>query len=299
MHILGCCCFYYCYVQRLLSIFSRFLMMENVSCLNPSSRNTDFGFELSVFGFFKALCNWLAILIMFGLAVKVLRLGFYGRGFLVRLLSEIMGKSNVLINGFCSTSVVDVRRFLEDSNSSSVSKNRTLLSNSKDVIVRESCSESESEEGGSEEDAPAFKRLVRIERDRANAVYLELEKERTAAASAAEEAMAMIQRLQTEKSLVEMQANQYRRLAEQKQLYDLEVIQSLRWILLKHESDRSLLENQLNLCRQRLKQYRNADKGDQTDGIDQSLFTHSSFSAVEDGIGDILVSSLEMDSSLM
>ncbi|KAJ4970621.1 hypothetical protein NE237_003720 [Protea cynaroides] len=72
-------------------------------------------------------------------------------------------------------------------------------------------SESESGGGGSEEDISALKRLVRIERDRANATHLELEKERTAAASAAKEAMAMIQRLQNEKSLVEMQANQRRR----------------------------------------------------------------------------------------
>ncbi|XP_042509355.1 probable myosin-binding protein 6 [Macadamia integrifolia] len=275
--------------------------MENVSPY------TYFGFD------FKTICYWLALLIMFGLAMKVLRFGCYGLGFLVRFLSEIMEKSSVLVYVFCSASDVDgahdsktlvsnivARRFLENSSSSAVPKNRTVLSMSDDVKPRGLSSESESEEeGGSEEDKPTLKRLVRIESDRANAAYLELEKERTAAASAAEEAMSMIRRLQNEKSSVEMQANQYRRLAEQKQFYDQEVIQSLRWIILKHESDRNLLESQLNSCRQRLQQYLNAGKGDQTDGIDQSLSTHSSFSAVEDDIADMLVSSLEMDSSLM
>jgi hypothetical protein len=43
------------------------------------------------------------------------------------------------------------------------------------------------------------------------ALYLELEKERCAASSAADEAMAMILRLQEEKALIEMEAKQYQR----------------------------------------------------------------------------------------
>ncbi|KAJ4967604.1 hypothetical protein NE237_019453 [Protea cynaroides] len=322
MHFMGCDCFqfYYSYVQKFLGIFSRFRTMEIASDLNRSSHNTSFGHNgLCAFGFFKGFWNWLALLILFGLGVKVLRFSRFGKGLLVRLLCEIRRKSNYLSNGFCSASDVDgahglknlackngASRFLEDSISSVVSKNRTILRTSGDFKAPESSSEIESEsdsesEGGgcSEEYIPALKRLLRIEKARTKAAQLELEKERTAAASAAEETMAMIQRLQKEKNLVEMQAKQFRKLAEQKQLYDQEVIECLRSIILKHESDRSLLESQLNLCSQKLKQCLNLNKGNQTDDIDHSLITHSSFSADEDDNTDMFVSSLEMDSGLM
>lgn len=81
-------------------------------------------------------------------------------------------------------------------------------------------------------------------RKRATVAYAELEKERTASATAAEETMAMILRLQNEKSLIEMEANQYRKSAEKKQLHDQEVIRSLKWLLLSHSAEKSLLEDQ-------------------------------------------------------
>ncbi|KAK7840661.1 protein floury 1-like [Quercus suber] len=145
----------------------------------------------------------------------------------------------------------------------------------------------------------ALRKLVKIERQRANGSYAELEKERMAAASAAEEAMAMILRLQREKSSIEIQANQYRRLAERKQQYDQEVIQSLRWIVMKHESNRSLLEDQLRFCRQKLKLC--TMKGNEVDhgseGVDASMrFLNSS---TEHGFDDVLISSLDMDSSML
>jgi len=43
--------------------------------------------------------------------------------------------------------------------------------------------------------------------------------------------MAMILRLHIEKSTVEILANQFQRVAEQKQEYDLEVIKSLQWTM--------------------------------------------------------------------
>ncbi|RRT78393.1 hypothetical protein B296_00019485 [Ensete ventricosum] len=56
------------------------------------------------------------------------------------------------------------------------------------------------------------------------AAVSELEKERAAASSAADEAMAKIAMLQSQKGLIERQARLYREMAEQKQLYDEQVI---------------------------------------------------------------------------
>ncbi|KAM3367893.1 hypothetical protein ACQJBY_016442 [Aegilops geniculata] len=75
-------------------------------------------------------------------------------------------------------------------------------------------------------------RLVR-ERRLKEAALEELEKERCAAASAADEAMAKIACLRNEKALVERGAKQSREMAQQKQMYDRQVIESLQWMINK------------------------------------------------------------------
>ncbi|KAL7251212.1 hypothetical protein ACSBR1_013107 [Camellia fascicularis] len=65
------------------------------------------------------------------------------------------------------------------------------------------------------------------------ALDLELEKERSAAAIAADEAMAMILRLQDEKASIEMDAWQYQRIIEEKSAYDAEEMNILKEILLR------------------------------------------------------------------
>ncbi|KAG2303163.1 hypothetical protein Bca4012_061966 [Brassica carinata] len=96
-------------------------------------------------------------------------------------------------------------------------------------------SEEEDEESREDQvfDVITLRKMVKRERRRGDGLKIELEKERRAAESAAGEAMAMLLKLRMEKSAVEMEANQYRRVAEQKQVYDKEVIQSLKWMLMK------------------------------------------------------------------
>lgn len=65
----------------------------------------------------------------------------------------------------------------------------------------------------------------------------ELDKERSAAATAAQEAMAMIARLQKEKASLQMEARQYRITAEQKHFYDLNAINFLKEIVVKLQRD--------------------------------------------------------------
>ncbi|KHN33571.1 hypothetical protein glysoja_005613 [Glycine soja] len=106
-------------------------------------------------------------------------------------------------------------------------------------------------------DVMSLRKMVKEERQRYNAACAEIEQEQGAAASAAEEAMSMILRLQSEKSAVEIQAKQFRRVVEQKQEYDLEVIESLRWTVVQVESQKNLLERQLGVLRERLRQFVN------------------------------------------
>ncbi|KAF4381080.1 hypothetical protein F8388_012002 [Cannabis sativa] len=98
----------------------------------------------------------------------------------------------------------------------------------------------------------SLRKLVKIERKRAKKARNELDKERMAAASAAMEAMAVILRLQREKNTIEMEANQFRLMVEYKLEYDDQMIKYLQRIVTKHDSEKSLLEDELRLCKEKL-----------------------------------------------
>jgi hypothetical protein len=91
-----------------------------------------------------------------------------------------------------------------------------------------------SEANGAEEgNVEWLRRRLARERRLKEAALEELEKERRAAASAADEAMAKIACLRNEKALVEREARQFREMAQQKQMYDRQVIESLQWMINK------------------------------------------------------------------
>ncbi|XP_011091435.1 uncharacterized protein LOC105171881 isoform X3 [Sesamum indicum] len=87
------------------------------------------------------------------------------------------------------------------------------------------------------------------ERNARAALYVELEKERSAAATAADEAMAMILRLQEEKASIEMEARQYQRMIEEKSVYDAEEMDILKEILLRREKEKHFLEKEVEAYR--------------------------------------------------
>jgi hypothetical protein len=88
---------------------------------------------------------------------------------------------------------------------------------------------SDSEEGN----VQYLRRRLKDERLLKQVALEELEKERHAAASAADEAMAKIACLRSEKALVEREARQFQEMMKQKQMYDRQVIESLQWVIMK------------------------------------------------------------------
>ncbi|XP_042514001.1 uncharacterized protein LOC122088744 [Macadamia integrifolia] len=84
------------------------------------------------------------------------------------------------------------------------------------------------------------------------ALDMELEKERIAAATAADEAMAMILRLQKDKASTEMEARQYQRMIEEKSAYDAEEMDILKEILVRREKEKYFLEKEVETYRQLL-----------------------------------------------
>ncbi|CAN0897908.1 Myosin-binding protein 2 [Linum grandiflorum] len=85
------------------------------------------------------------------------------------------------------------------------------------------------------------------------ALYQELEKERAASASAADEAMAMILRLQEEKASLKMELRQSQRMVEQKFAYDEEEMNMLHEILIRREREIHFLEKEVE-------EFHNCDK---------------------------------------
>ncbi|KAK4437153.1 putative myosin-binding protein 5 [Sesamum alatum] len=96
-----------------------------------------------------------------------------------------------------------------------------------------------------------LKRQVRMDRKALTALYMELDEERSAAAVAANNAMAMITRLQAEKAAVQMEASQYQRMMEEQAEYDQEALQLMKDMVFKREEDIKALEAELEMYREK------------------------------------------------
>ncbi|KAM0930742.1 hypothetical protein ACQ4PT_000775 [Festuca glaucescens] len=86
-------------------------------------------------------------------------------------------------------------------------------------------------------------------------LYAELENERSAAAIAADETMAMINRLQEQKAAMQMEAMQYQRLMEEQSEYDQEALQRLNSLVVKRDKERQDMERELELYRHKIHLY--------------------------------------------
>ncbi|XP_059313823.1 protein FLOURY 1-like [Lycium ferocissimum] len=279
--------------KRFLGCFLDFVFMDCVESLKHLSLNADLGFGFLVFGWFGQVYKVLGLFLLFGLGLRVLQFSWYCKGW-NRFLCAFCGKSGELRNG-CSKNDFD-DKCSEKMIFCKSGLLKLLMNEKNETSDDELDDEHECCDEDKVFDVLSLRKMVKIERGKANAACLELEKERMAAATAAEETMAMILRLQNEKSLVEMETNQYKRLAEEKQLHDQEVIQSLQWLVLKHESERTILEDQLKLCREKLKSFGKRDyEGDHSEGTEEN---HSSLNAnLDDAFHYTLFSSLDMDLS--
>nr|ABW70157.1 DUF593-2 protein [Lotus japonicus] len=227
---------------------------------------TEFGCGYVLLTSFYRLLNFLGMVLTFAFCFKVLRFSWRCKSS-IRFLCDFGGiprLSLCLDNVVWEVSEPKVARLENgrDPSSSSSVKTRASIAGEKGNANSEDGSENEREIGNEDEvfDVMTLRKLVKAARKKANVACAELEEERTASSSSAEEAMAMILRLQGEKSSAEIQANQFRRMAEQKLEYDQDVIESLEWSITQRESQRSVLEDQLGILRKELKQYMREDE---------------------------------------
>lgn len=101
------------------------------------------------------------------------------------------------------------------------------------------------------DDVNNLKRQVHLDRKSLMALYMELDEERSASAVAANNAMAMITRLQEEKAALQMDALQYQRMMEEQIEYDEEALQEYNDMILKLEEETKNLETELGIYREK------------------------------------------------
>lgn len=105
-----------------------------------------------------------------------------------------------------------------------------------------------------------MKSALKAERKALSALYSELEEERSASAVAANQAMAMITRLQEEKAAMQMEALQYQRMMEEQAEYDQEALQLLNELMAKREKEKQELEKELEIYRTKVLDYETKEK---------------------------------------
>ncbi|KAK9747760.1 hypothetical protein RND81_02G013500 [Saponaria officinalis] len=153
-----------------------------------------------------------------------------------------------------------------------------------------------------------LKTEVEAERKTLRALYKELEEERNAAAVAANQTLAMINRLQEEKTAMQMEAIQYQRMMEEQSEYDQEALQMMNELMVKREKEKLELEKEIEVYRKKLSDFEEREKmrilsrrmegslrsrnssascsfGEESDGLSVDLNHHEVKDHEEDGCG--------------
>ncbi|XP_019164937.1 PREDICTED: myosin-binding protein 2 [Ipomoea nil] len=132
-----------------------------------------------------------------------------------------------------------------------------------------------------------LKTALKSERKALHALYTELEEERSASAVAANQTMAMINRLQEEKASMQMEALQYQRMMDEQSEYDQEALQLLNELMVKREKERQELEKELEVYRKRVLEFEAKErvavlKRSKDNGSARSAFSSASCSNGEE-----------------
>ncbi|KAK9947313.1 hypothetical protein M0R45_002944 [Rubus argutus] len=106
--------------------------------------------------------------------------------------------------------------------------------------------------GMPETDITALTEALKSQQQLLQKLYADLDQEREASSTAADEALSMILRLQGEKSAVKMEANQYKRLAEEKICHAEEALAIFEDLIYQKEMEIASLEFQLQAYRYKL-----------------------------------------------
>ncbi|KAK9290979.1 hypothetical protein L1049_009161 [Liquidambar formosana] len=106
-----------------------------------------------------------------------------------------------------------------------------------------------------ENECEALREMVSSQQESIQDLYMELEEERNASSSAANEALSMILRLQREKAEIQMEARQFKRFAEEKMVHDQQELLALEDLLYKREQAIQSLTCEVQAYKHRMMSY--------------------------------------------
>lgn len=106
-----------------------------------------------------------------------------------------------------------------------------------------------------ENECVALREMVGNQQQTIQDLYTELEEERNAASTAANEAMSMILRLQREKAEIQLEARQFKRFAEEKMAHDQQEFLALEDLLYKREQAIQSLTCEVHAYKHRMMSY--------------------------------------------
>ncbi|GAB4857195.1 hypothetical protein Ancab_015104 [Ancistrocladus abbreviatus] len=127
-----------------------------------------------------------------------------------------------------------------------------------------------------ENECAALREAVSSQQQTLQDLYIELEEERNASSSAANEAMSMILRLQREKADIELEARQFKRFAEEKMSHDAREIAALEDLLYKREQAIHALTCEVQAYKHRMMSYGLTE--DEAEGLKGGYSRNQSFS---------------------
>ncbi|KAL9270533.1 Myosin-binding protein 7-like protein [Drosera capensis] len=122
----------------------------------------------------------------------------------------------------------------------------------------------------------ALRETVSSQQNTIQDLYVELDEERNASSSAANEAMSMILRLQREKAEVQMEARQFKRFSEEKMTHDAQEIAALEDLLYKREQTIQSLTCEVQAYKHRMMSYGLTEA--EAEGMKGGYSWHQSFS---------------------
>ncbi|KAI3720133.1 hypothetical protein L6452_21043 [Arctium lappa] len=136
---------------------------------------------------------------------------------------------------------------------------------------------SEADGGDPVNTAEKLKSALKAERKTLHHLYSELEEERNASAVAANETMAMINRLQEEKAAMQMEALQYQRMMEEQSEYDHEALQLLNELMIKKETELESYRKKVSdyESREKMRFSRTSKDGSTKTGTSSVSWSHS------------------------
>ncbi|KAG6676363.1 hypothetical protein I3842_15G147500 [Carya illinoinensis] len=141
----------------------------------------------------------------------------------------------------------------------------------------------------SETEVTALKDTLQAQQKLLQKLYIELDQEREASSTAASEALSMILRLQEEKAVVQMEASQYKRLAEEKMSYAENSLSVFEDLMHNKEMEIASLEFQVEAYRWKLLSMGCGDLGAHESRFPENLFLQMNDSCkVETGVDSIV-----------